>query len=162
MINEIEGVITLTSPNTELFVQDIIKLTQEGCVYKEYSAFMGMMGNGVKKATFLRKAPQAISFAELPPEKTPEASLKVADEDLKEKVDQSTSSSQEPSESSSTDSESSSTKILPDWEIVKNLRNGEDLKLSKDNLAEYAKTFGVVLKKNMTFENMVKKFEETL
>lgn len=163
MISELKGDIQLTTVNAEEFIQEVIKLTKEGCEYQPHSGFIrtGLM----KKARFKRKAPPVVSFAELPPEYAPEAPQTAVEDVLETNPSNPTTETQEASESLVTDSQEvvvPPPRELPDWDLVKSLRVDSDLKTSKDNLAEYALTFGVTIKKNVTFEKMVKKFEEAL
>ena len=163
MISELKGDIQLTTVNAEEFIQEVIKLTKEGCEYQPHSGFIrtGLM----KKARFKRKAPPVVSFAELPPEYAPEDPQTVVEEVLETNPSNPTTETQEASESPLTDSQEvvvPPPRELPDWDLAKSLRDDSDLKLSKDNLAIYALEFGVTIKKNVTFEKMLKKFEEAL
>jgi len=163
MISELKGDIQLTTVNAEEFIQEIIKLTKEGCEYQPNSSLVrvGLM----KKARFKRQAPPVVAFAELPPELAPEAPQKPVSEVLEPTPSNHTTEVQEVSETPSTDSQEvvvPPPRDLPDWELAKSLRDDSDLKLSKDNLAIYALEFGVTIKKNVTFEKMLKKFEEAL
>lgn len=52
---------------------------------------------------------------------------------------------------------------VPDWDFIKSLNNANDQKGSKEKLAAYIlENYNITLKKNVSFDKMVTKLENTL
>jgi len=166
---ELSGTTFLQSTDANDFAETFQRLVKEGHEYIPHSCTLSMYGTG-KRAEFKRTTGEVAD--ENPsgevqlnregnlPDSTSTAleGSSPASEELTEDKSDLLQSIEDACE----DLAEIRGNILPDWDLVKTFKSSETAMEAKIKLADYALTFGVTLKKNISFEKMVKKFTDKL